>query len=235
MKYTLIIALFILSATGFSQHPGGQAGNHPDVHRIIVKEVLQTTSYTYVHADQDGKLLWIAFPKAEVKEGEVYYIMNGLEMKDFKSKELERTFESVFFMNGLVDPAVVEGGKTVTPGESQQQEAGVGEQDFKIDPVAGGITIKELFLNRDQYANKVVKLRGKVVKYNSRIMGKNWIHLQDGSGKPGEYDLAVTTDGEAKEGEVITIEGIITLDKDFGAGYFFGVIMENGRIISRSE
>ena len=61
-------------------------------------------------------------------------------------------------------------------------------------------------------------------------MNQNWIHLQDGSSNSGEFDFTITTAEEAKVGEIITVEGIITLDKDFGAGYFYSIIMENGTV-----
>ncbi len=100
-----------------------------------------------------------------------------------------------------------------------------------IDPVEGGITIAELFANKDKYANKTVKIRGEVKKYNSKIMGKNWIHIQDGTSYSGENDLTVTTTMETKVGTIITIEGKIILDKDFGSGYMYKIIMEEGKVI----
>jgi hypothetical protein len=59
------------------------------------------------------------------------------------------------------------------------------------------------------------------------IMGKNWIHVQDGTEAAGNYDLTVTTQGTAKVGDVVVVEGGISLNKDFGAGYKYDVIMED--------
>ncbi len=93
------------------------------------------------------------------------------------------------------------------------------------------ITIAELFANKDDYANKTVKVKGEVKKFNSKIMGKNWIHIQDGTEHLGENDLTVTSQMEAKKGDIIIIEGKIILDKDFGSGYFYKIIMEDGKIV----
>ena len=85
--------------------------------------------------------------------------------------------------------------------------------------------------NKSEYAGKEVKLKGTVVKYNAGIMGKNWIHIQDGTANGTENDLTVTTEMSAKVGDIIIIEGVITLDKDFGAGYFYKIIVEEGKIM----
>lgn len=93
------------------------------------------------------------------------------------------------------------------------------------------ITLEELFANKNEYANKTIRVRGKVVKYNSGIMGYNWIHLQDGTDYSGKNDLTITSKMETELDKTVTIEGKITLDKDIGSGYFYDVIMESGIIV----
>ena len=85
--------------------------------------------------------------------------------------------------------------------------------------------------NRSKYENKAILLRGKVVKYNAEIMGKNWIHIQDGTANGKENDLTVTTDMTANVGDIITVYGTITLNKDVGSGYFYEIIMEDAKIM----
>ena len=60
-------------------------------------------------------------------------------------------------------------------------------------------------------------------------MGRNWVHLQDGTGDADNYDLTVTTNDDASVGDVATFEGTIALKKDFGSGYFYEVIMEQAK------
>jgi hypothetical protein len=63
-------------------------------------------------------------------------------------------------------------------------------------------------------------------------MGKNWIHLQDGSGNPsqGTHDLMVTSQDVSSVGDIVTVKGTLSKDKDFGEGYKYAVIVENARI-----
>ena len=99
-----------------------------------------------------------------------------------------------------------------------------------IAPAKGGIKVVDLFDKKASLKNKPVILRGKVVKFNSGIMGKNWIHLRDGSGSEGKNDIVVTTDGLTKVDDTIVVNGILSTDKDIGSGYFFPVIIENASI-----
>ena len=225
----IILATFVLQ--GFNQENSEFKGNHPNVHKVVVREVLQTTSYTYVHAEEDGSLKWIAVPKIAAEVGNTYYYQGGMEMGEFKSKELDRTFSSILFLNGLISPEVVEGGKTTLNVSSQKSEASIIIINEPIEPAEGGVTIAELHANKEKYANQVVKVRGKVTKFNAEIMSRNWIHIQDSEANQGKMDLTATTTEEAKVGDIITIEGMITLDKDFGSGYFYDLILENSRIV----
>jgi hypothetical protein len=76
-----------------------------------------------------------------------------------------------------------------------------------------------------------VAVRGKVVKYNEGILGKNWLHLRDGSGTAGkDDDLAVTTQGKAAVGDVVVVRGPLHLDRDFGAGYAYALIVEDAEV-----
>ena len=92
-------------------------------------------------------------------------------------------------------------------------------------------TIAELFAGKSELSGKQVSVRGKVVKYNEQIMGKNWIHLQDGTGDAGSNDLTITTASAAKVGDTVLITGKIVLDKDFGYGYKYELIIEDGTVV----
>lgn len=118
-----------------------------------------------------------------------------------------------------------------TPGETHIADAKAGKEDIKLDQAQGGITIAELFSNKSSYSGKIVKIRGKITKVNPAIMGKNWIHLQDGTEFNGQFDLTITSDLELQPGSIITIEGKIALDKDFGYGYSYPVLMEEGKLV----
>ncbi len=99
-----------------------------------------------------------------------------------------------------------------------------------IVKVDGGNTIAEIYERKGDLAGQEVVFRGKVVKFNAGIMGKNWIHLQDGTGGEGTNDLTVTTDGFAEVGDTVVIRGTAALDKDFGYGYKYGLIVEDAQV-----
>ena len=122
---------------------------------------------------------------------------------------------------------------TMPPGETHPAPKAAAEVDLTgIAKAEGGKTVAEVFAEKEALAGKPVTFRGKVVKTNPDIMGKNWLHLQDGTGNPmqNRHDLVVTTLDEPKEGEVVTIEGVLAANRDFGAGYKYEVIVEDARV-----
>ena len=103
--------------------------------------------------------------------------------------------------------------------------------DFsKIVKPKDGKTVQEVYQEKAKLNGKHVTLRGKVVKYSEAIMGKNWLHLRDGTGKEPANDLTVTTQAKAKVGDTVLVEGTVTLDKDLGAGYKYDVIIEDAKV-----
>ncbi len=107
-------------------------------------------------------------------------------------------------------------------------------EEFDMTGIAkaeGGKTVAEVFAEREALAGKPVTVRAKVVKVNGGIMGKNWLHVRDGSGAEGTNDLTVTTAGELPAlGAVVIVTGPVTLNKDFGMGYAYDVIVEDAEV-----
>jgi hypothetical protein len=107
-------------------------------------------------------------------------------------------------------------------------------EDFDLSGIAkadGGKTVAEVFAEKDALAGKPVTVRGKVVKVNGGIMGKNWLHVRDGSGAEGTNDLTVTTAGELPApGAIVVVTGPVTLNKDYGMGYKYDVIVEDAAV-----
>ncbi|MHC4331513.1 MAG: hypothetical protein ACYSWW_25700 [Planctomycetota bacterium] len=104
------------------------------------------------------------------------------------------------------------------------------KQEISVEPAEGGITIGDLFANKDTHADKTVLIRGKVTKVNRAILEKNWVHLQDGTSGSGKFDLTVTTLEQVNVGDIVTFKGKIVLNKDFGAGYKYDVLMEDAKL-----
>ena len=105
----------------------------------------------------------------------------------------------------------------------------VEKMNVSVEPCNGCVTISKLIANKKMYSGKNVKVTGKVTKFNPQIMGKNWIHIQDGSEFQGVFDLTITSDQQVSLGDTVTFEGNIVLDKDLGSGYFYSVLMEDGK------
>lgn len=224
----IIIVLTIFSTFGFSQTPESQ------YQEVKVLEVLQVNSYTYLYVKEDTNNKWLAVPSIDVEIGETYFYKGGLEMPNFTSKELNRTFESVRFLGSISKSPVEEKKSSFQHSsniESKKSSNPINEKlSVKLGPVDDGISIAELFKNKKSYEGKSVKIKGKVTKFNAQIMSKNWIHLQDGTENNGEFDLTVTTNAEVEVGDIITVEGKVYLDRDFGYGYFYNIIIENAVI-----
>jgi hypothetical protein len=201
----------------------------PGVHKAKVEEVIQTSSYTYLRLSEDGQENWIAISAAEVEEGKYYYYMPGIEMKDFVSKELKRTFPVIGFVDKFSDQPIVS--KISVADSAKGKQAPAMKEGIKVDPAEGGITIAELYANKDKYDGQVVKIRGEVVKFSPEIMNTNWVHIQDGTNSNGDFDLTVTTSDITKVGDVVTFEGTVALKKDFGAGYYYEVIVEGAKLL----
>jgi hypothetical protein len=115
--------------------------------------------------------------------------------------------------------------------EKHQARVITSKADINVEPCADCITVSKLLGDKKAYEGKVIKVKGQVTKYNGGIMGKNWVHIQDGTEYKNGYDLTVTTDITVAVGEIVTFEGKIALDKDFGYGYSYDVIMEEGKSV----
>ena len=148
-------------------------------------------------------------------------------MKNFTSKELEQTFETIYFVGRIDKESSSSASEPAS--QSSHQKPVVETKEISVEPVEGGISIVELYTNRTAYANEVVRIKGQVTKVNMGIMGKNWVHLQDGTGDAGSNDLLVTTQETVALGDIVIFEGMIALNKDFGSGYSYEVLMEDAK------
>lgn len=231
-----IFFLFIIISITFAACQSDESKEKPKnadprAIEVEVKEVLQTSNYTYLKLDDYGDIYWAAVAKMNVEEGEKLYYLNSMEMKNFHSEELDRTFESVLFIDKISKEPILMAVPT-NPHDMKLVQAG--KIDVDIEPAPGGITIAELYSDIQKYENQTVIIKGKVTKFNSNIMGRNWIHIQDGTESNGNFDLTITSDAEVRVGEIVTFEGSIALNKDFGFNYKYDVVMEVAKLIKSS-
>lgn len=215
-----------------------------------VAETMTTAGYTYVLVDTGSRKLWAAATQFAVKVGDTVAVAGGIPMSNFHSRTLNRDFDLVYFSG---DISVVGGGSkpslALPPGHPALpgmaapalppnhppltgQPAGAKLDFTGIKRAADGKNIQEIFAAQSTLAGKPVTVRGRVVQYNPMIMGKNWLHIQDGSGgaENKDNDLTVTTATPARLGDTVLVTGILSTNKDFGAGYKYAVILEDAKV-----
>jgi len=191
-------------------------------HMVKVEEVLNTDRYTYLNVTENGNKFWIAIPRKEIEIGGTYYYRGGLLKRNFPSKEFNRVFDTIYLVADVI-PNSTNSGMPIEEEGMTNQEIHTHEA-INVEPTEGTVKISSIFSDPSKYQGKQVKVTGKCVKVNPMIMGRNWVHIQDGSGD--NLDLTVTTADNIPLGAIVSLEGIIALDKDFGAGYRYDIIME---------
>lgn len=200
-------------------------------HEVEVVEIVQATNYTYLQVKENAELYWMAIEQdGNLVVGEKIYFADAMLMENFESKELGKTFDQIYFVNAISKNPIDKKAEWFKESHNSQSTGGH-MSEVEVAPL-NGFSIEKLYAEKADHAGKSVKIKGIVVRFNEKIMDSNWVHLQDGSGtkEAGNFDLTVTTQEMVALGDTVVFEGSITLDKDFGAGYFYPVIMENGKI-----
>jgi hypothetical protein len=234
MKFNLtpVIQLAMILIILNSCMPGSKkkvANLAPNAHQVTVVEVIQTSAYSYVRVVEDKKDYWVAINRMEIKEGEIYFWSEGGEMTNFTSKELKRTFPSIFFVQDFTDKPILSKPQVPLTSMAGKQKAPE-KPGITVPRAEGGITIAELYSKKNSFQGKTIKIRGEVVKFTPQIMKKNFVHLQDGTKDGDNWDLAITTQDSVTTGDVVIFEGIVTLNKDFGYGYIYDLIVEDAKL-----
>jgi hypothetical protein len=129
-------------------------------------------------------------------------------------------------------PAAAPAGPTAMPADHPPARPTDQVDLAGIVKAEGGKNVLEVFTEKSALANQKVSVRGKVVKTNAGIMNKDWLHVRDGSGGEGTNDLTVTTTSQPlpNVGDTVVVTGTVTLDKDFGMGYQYPVLLEDAEV-----
>ena len=239
--YSILAIMLFFSASAFSateksalaanSEEGSQDGDYAALSGKVV-ETMDAGGYTYVCLEKKGVKTWVAIPQTKVTVGKQMALQPGMEMRNFTSKSLNRTFDSIYFSGGLLNASkgnekkstsAMSGGSAAPSGEKVSVKKAEGKDAY---------TVVEIYNQKASLNEKQIVVRGKVVKVSSGIMGKNWIHLQDGTGdvESGTNDIVATTQDSPGVGDVVTVKGTVYKDKDFGAGYRYSVIMEQASV-----
>ncbi len=203
---------------------------------------MNSGGYTYILLQTKTKMFWVAIAETNVEVGQEVVLAPGMEMIDFHSKSLDRTFDSIIFSEGMITQGDAAAGQGSADGGASPQEETLGskgakpaaKENIKSEKATGenAYTVAELFEKRKELDNKDIVLKGEVVKVTARIMNKNWLHIQDGTGsaQDGTNDMVVTTMDLPSVGDNVTVKGVLFSDKDFGSGYRYDAIVEFGQV-----
>ncbi len=200
----------------------------------IVEETMNSGGYTYLRVKNEGKDIWVATSAVPISLGDKVTFKAELPMTNFKSATLKRTFNTIYFVNDLTIGPTINNmlpHSDSMPNMQQGVQKPVNNQIADLKQLEGGSTIADIHRDKESLNGKPVRIRGKVVKFSPGIMKTNWIHIQDGTSYNGLYDLTITTSSIAKVGDQIVVSGELTLNKDFGYGYKYEVLIENADII----
>lgn len=198
-----------------------------------VTETMNAGGYTYLKVKTAAGEEWAAIPESTVKKGQEVSIVTQMTAENFESNTLKRKFDRIVF-GSLDTGAPVPAGNPMAGAADHMKGGAAAIGDVKVPKAEGknARTVAEIWDMKPVLNGQPVVVRGKVVKFLGGIMGKNWMHVRDGSGsaEKGDNDLTVTTNEQAKVGDVVVINGKVAVDKDFGAGYKYPVIVEEAKI-----
>jgi predicted aspartyl protease len=232
-RLTLLLALAAAPIQAAPDADGAISGK--------VVETMNAASYTYVLIDTGAKKSWVAAPQFAVKVGDSAAIADAMPMKNYQSKTLNRTFDVVYFTGNISVNGAPAAPSTTAPIAAPSTAAlppGQRTMPAKTAPDLTGIkraengqTVAEVITGKTKFAGRPIAIRARVVKYNAQILGKNWLHIRDGSGAPGTNDLTVTTTATAKVGDLVLVTGKLGTDRDFGSGYKYPLIIEDATVV----
>jgi IS5 family transposase len=232
MKILSAIAVMLFASASWAADPAKSAAPAPLVGEVL--EVQDVDSYTYLRLKTKDGETWAAVNRAPVQKGAKVTIESPMVMNNFESKSLNRKFDRIVFgmLAGTGPGAAGKGGDLTTMHAGVTKPADAG--DIKVAKATGANarTVAEIVSKSAELKDKTVVVRGKVVKFTPAVMGKNWVHLRDGTGSAADNtnDVLVTTKDEAAIGDVVLVTGVVHTDKDLGSGYSYKVLIEEAKL-----
>lgn len=171
----------------------GATASGPVVVNGTVVESMDAAGYTYVRVDTGDGEVWAAASRFAVEVGDRVTFPLETPMRDFHSESLDRDFPLVYFVSYVVPEGEAPQGLApatadIPPGHPSVRAVSTNTEQAATNSVetpSGGMTIADVWMNRVDLAGTQATVRGRVVKYNAAILGRNWFHIQDGSGQAG--------------------------------------------------
>lgn len=191
-----------------------------------VRDVIDVASYTYAEVELENTTVWAAAPTTKLKIGSIIAFSTEMPMEDFHSDSINKTFPLIYFVSRFI----LKADKAVLNGKPSTVIKPVAPILKGIEKVKGGKTIAEIYAEKESLKGKKVQVRAQVTRFSAEIMGKNWLHIQDSS---SSSDLTVTTSKTVAVGDIVVIEGVLEVDKDFSHGYVYSAIIEDADVLKK--
>ncbi|MBS0335465.1 MAG: nucleotide-binding protein [Proteobacteria bacterium] len=230
MRLLLAVTAALLVNTGWAADNPHAAQGQPL--RGEVLETKEVPPYTYLRLKTKDGEVWAAVNKAPLKKGAQVTIENTMVMSNFESKALKKTFDRIVFGTLAGTGPAAAGAAPGHMGGGTSKAVDIGDVAVPKAQGPDARTVAEVYAKRAELKDKPVLIRGKVVKVVSAVMGKNWLHLRDGTGsaKDNTNDLLVTTKEQAAPGSIVVAKGVVRTDVDLGSGYAYKVLVEEAAL-----
>jgi len=220
----------------------------------VILEKLDVPPDSYLRLQTDHGEVWAKVPIADLDTGSIVKIVKAQEMRQWDSPKLQRVFDRLYLgqldtQDQAISPRTIHGGAIEAPQSMTQSMSQMGESGVSADvsiprldraPGADGRTVAEIVINGLSLKDKTVSVRGQVVRATKglkvpNVVGGTWIHIQDGSGDQtkGTHDLTLATDEAVNVGDILVLQGKVTMDD---SGFLGGrVIVQNAKIVKVKE
>ena len=228
---SIFVTLCATQAWSFSNSQSS-SGSGPIAHTAKVVETMSSAGYTYIRVEEDGVNYWIALPQTEVSVGEQISFYEQMLMEGFTSRSLNRTFDRILFVEAINKGSELPTQAKASPSPNKQtlEQHFAPQQTKELGKPVGQFSIREIFEKKTELNGKVIEVKGKIVKISQQIMGRDWVHIEDGTGtaleKNNKLIFRSLRAGATIDDEVVA-KGVLFTDKDFGYGYYYPVIVED--------
>ncbi|NOR43820.1 MAG: hypothetical protein GQ572_10830 [Gammaproteobacteria bacterium] len=223
--FTTLVATSYLSNESIAANAEKTTLNPSAVFSGKLIKTFNSGGYTYVHIATDNGSVWAAGPVTKIEKEDKVSFTGKIAMSDFYSKSLNRKFDTIYFVDAYIINDINTGVMTIDPHKNINKKQAAALKSFA--KAENGQNIAEILKNKDTLAGKIVKVRGQVSKYTAQVMGKNWIHIRDNS---SNQDISITTDASTKLDDIVLVEGLLVLNKDYGYGYVYEILVENAKV-----
>ena len=254
MKLLPLVLIALLTTFTYAVESGHEGHDHAKgahnspqgIYYGKVLEIKGVMGYKYLKVDENGTQHWVAIANAPVAVGDKIGYDKRTIMHNFESKSLGKKFKEIIFASDVYLPQKVEKPKSMKDmlGLSTQNphvkdpHKGMGmgisleEEEKPAKPFVKKdvYTIEEVHMWRKHLEDQIISLEGTVFKVSHQIMKLDWAHLGDGTGNEKKLtdDLVFTAAStNIKAGDKVIAKGKVVVNKDFGYGYFYKVLIQD--------